>query len=135
MLSELRADLRELTQNIILLISKRKNLVGQIQKEKNSIGEFSNFDLDREIIVFNKMSPFLDSFSTKEILAISLLIEEHANQHGRYPEWSQGEHLMNSPQNLLEMINPILLARYDKSRYDLLPINEKFLKILNPVME
>jgi len=135
MLSELRVELNTITNTILNSIVQRSKLVARIQKEKQKIDEYNNFDLEREKIVFNEMILKISNFPEKEVLGISLLIESQANQYGHYPEWSKGEHLSSSPKNLSEMINPILLARYNKTSYDLLPINEKFKEILNPVME
>jgi chorismate mutase len=126
MMSELesnRAQLLLKTQRIVSLILGRKNLVTKIQNLKNTDNEFENFDLVREVFVFQNLKD-VSTLSFHELLSLSLLIEGQAGSNeGRYPAWSRGEHLEPSALTSIEQqINPILLATAQSKSYDSLPL-------------
>lgn len=130
-----RKELVSITDQILNLISERREVVSKLQKSKNTSGEFAFFDLERELIVFKNIKDKLKTFSKRELLAISLLIESQADINDQYPSWSMRIHLEKYSQTIEEMINPILLAHVDKNSYDSLQFNTKFKEILYPISE
>jgi chorismate mutase len=134
-LNVLRDELQSLTTDLLTKINSRKNLVTKIQKEKTTTGEFKNFDLQREVALFNSLSDQLVTYSVKELFILSLLIENQAGGEFDYPSWSSQVHIEIAQTSIINQINPILLATFQKSRYDALQLNEKFKQILNPLLE
>lgn len=133
MIEALRDELKQLTLDIISELEKRRKLVKKIQKNKDFKPEFKNFDPIREKFLFNSLKNELNSYSIKDLLIISLIIESHAGDSAEYPYWSSQIHLSSKSDCLSAQINPILLATFYKSSYDALQINRKFTKLINPL--
>jgi len=133
MLEALRDELKQLTLDIISELEKRRRLVEKLQKNKDFKPEFKNFDPIREKLLFNSLKNELNSYSIKDLLIISLIIESQAGDSTEYPSWSCQVHLNSKSQCLSAQINPILLATFYKSSYDALQINTKFSKLINPL--
>jgi len=134
-LNAYREELKALTTNILSKINSRKKLVLKIQNEKHTTGEYKNFDIQREITLFNSLSNELADYSLKELLIFSLMIETQAGVELEYPAWSSQVHIDKNESSLASQINPVLLATFQKSSYATLQFNEKFQKILNPLLE
>lgn len=130
-LESMRQSLGELSQQLLNDIQKRKEIVEKIQELKNQNKTYFAFDGEQEKKLFLKFKSSLQRLSKKELLAYSLLIEDHACvDQNAYPEWSQGIHLKSNITSVVEMINPILLATIYKDEYDKLPLTEEFIKLL-----
>jgi chorismate mutase len=129
-IESLRQDVLTLTNTIIESLLERKSHVSCIQDLKEKAEGFKNFDPSREIIVFKNING-IDKLSLKEILSLSLVIEDHASSGEFYPEWSAGVHLASNPTDISHQINPILLASTFKTRYDSLPLNLEFKTLLD----
>lgn len=119
-LLDLRITLDTLNNDLFDLLSKRKKLVSKIQQAKEIPGSLDHL---RELTLFKTNSEKLYLLSELELLAFSLIMENHAGDN--YPAWSKGEHLENSSRDVIEMINPFLIASLGK-----LSIIEKQLKPL-----
>lgn len=149
-LTELRESLTLLTVEILNLIDQRKKLVREIQESKSqsastenariSLLDFMNFDATQELLIFKRLYPTLKRFSLKELMIVSLMIEEHASTFpNSYPAWSESIHLEKTnkiknnkdTKGLEEQINPILLAVTHKSLYDSLVLNKEFTELIN----
>jgi hypothetical protein len=63
------------------------------------------------------------------------MIETQAGFELEYPAWSSQVHIDKKGSSLAAQINPVLLATFQKSSYNNLQFNEKFQKILNPLLE
>lgn len=123
----LREQLGKLTQNFFSLLNERKKIVTQIQKFKEKEKRFYAYCPEQEVQLFLIQKDLLSSLSLRELLAYSLIMEEHANvESNAYPQWSQGEHLQQSRVGMIYQINPILLAVTRKELYDALSLNEEF---------
>jgi chorismate mutase len=133
-LSIYRQELKSLSSNILNHLHSRKLLVAKIQNEKKTTGEYKNFDIQREVILFESLKNELSSYSLKELFIFSMMIEAHAGSDSEYPAWSSQVHILDKQNNITGQINPVLLATIHKSSYDSLQINEKFIKILNPLL-
>lgn len=130
-LTNLREQLKELTQQYFRLINFRKELVAKIQKTKPQDKIYFAFDPFQEKQIFKLQKEHLKNMSPRELLAYSLIMEEHASVTiNAYPQWSQGEHISGQNMDLLSYVNPILLAVVHKEKYDELPLNEQFKNIL-----
>lgn len=110
-LSQLREALAQLNSEFFLTIAERRNLTVKIQEFKEAKGRYSHYDPDREKEVFTMLQTQLKACSLKELLAFSLIMEDHAMAMapGSYPTWSQCTHLSNPKKELFEMINPLML--------------------------
>lgn len=130
-LESMRESLSKLSQDLLKSILKRKEIVKDIQQLKDQSEKFYAFDGEQERKLFVKFKNALSQLSLKELLAYSLLIEDHACvEVGAYPQWSQGIHLESNQTSLSGMVNPILLATIYKDEYDKLPLNDEFKKLL-----
>ena len=130
-LAGLRDQLKDLTEKHFLIIKNRKELVTKIQNTKSKNKLFFAFDPIQEKKLFESQKDNLINLSIRELLAYSLILEEHASvEEKAYPQWSKGEHLTDHNQGLLACINPILLAVIHKDKYDELPLSEQFKTIL-----
>lgn len=110
-LAQLREALAQLNSEFFLTLSERRNLTVRIQELKGNSGRYSHYDPDREKVVFENIKTQLKTLTIKELLAFSLVMEDHAMAMapGSYPTWSNRTHI-NQPRNeLFEMINPLLL--------------------------
>ncbi len=134
-----RDQLFDLTKTILNLIKEREVLVEKIQKEKeltdNEASLFKNFDPKREALIFSELKKQLSNLTSKELLALSLLIESQANYSEGYPCWSDLVHLDKKAGSIAEQTNPILLATVDKNSYDALPLKNEFKSILDECLE
>lgn len=110
-LAQLRELLAQLNSEFFLTISERRNLTVRIQEYKEAKGRYSHYDPDREKEIFSQVKTSLKNLTFKELLAFSLIMEDHAMAMapGSYPTWSQRSHLVNSKGELFEMINPLML--------------------------
>jgi chorismate mutase len=110
-LAQLREALAQLNSEFFLTIAERRNLTVRIQEFKDSTGRYSHYDPDREKDIFALFQEQLKTLSTKELLAFSLIMEDHATAlaPGSYPGWSSCVHLVNPKKDLYEMINPLML--------------------------
>ena len=110
-LTQLREALAQLNSEFFLTIAERRNLTVRIQEIKGNSGRYSHYDPDREKEVFNLIKVQLKNLTIKELLAFSLVMEDHAMAMapGSYPAWSNLIHLNNPKNDLYEMINPLLL--------------------------
>ena len=129
-LKQSRDQLLNLTKNLLELIVSRRELVRDIQCIKSS-EEFSIpcFDPTREVELFDAIYEQFPSLTTRELLALSLLIEEHASKNCDYPQWSNCEHLEVSSHRVYEMINPGLLKKYAPDSLRQLKLNQFFQKV------
>lgn len=110
-LAQLREALAQINSEIFLTLKERRNLTVKIQEYKGSAGRYSHYDPDREKEVFLLFQTQLKNLSIKEMLAFSLIMEDHAQAMapGSYPAWSSMTHLSNPKKELLEMVNPLML--------------------------
>lgn len=110
-LAQLREALAQLNSEFFLTLSERRNLTVRIQEIKGNSGRYSHYDPDREKVVFESIKTQLKNLTVKELLAFSLVMEDHAMAMapGSYPTWSNRIHLNQSRNELFEMINPLLL--------------------------
>lgn len=110
-LEQLREALLQANSEFFLTLSERRKLCIAIQEIKGGSGRFSHFDPEREKIVFAHFSRELKGLSLRELLAFSLVMEDHAlaMAPGSYPNWSQKNHLAVPGRDIQEMINPLML--------------------------
>lgn len=110
-LEQLREALLQSNSEFFFNLSERRKLCIAIQEVKGTTGRFSHYDPEREKIVFTHFKQQLSSLSLRELLAFSLVMEDHAlaMAPGSYPAWSQRLHLSSQPKDLHEMINPLML--------------------------
>lgn len=110
-LEQLREALLQSNSEFFFNLSERRKLCIAIQEMKGATGRFSHYDPEREIIVFKHFKTQLSNLSLRELLAFSLVMEDHAlaMAPGSYPNWSQRSHLGSTPKDLHEMINPLML--------------------------
>ena len=110
-LTQYREALLQLNSQFFQILSERRATSLRIQELKDLSGRYSNFDPDREKVLFEQMSPELSELTLKELLAFSLVMEDQAMAMapGSYPTWSNSVHLNEPGRELVNMINPILL--------------------------
>ncbi len=110
-LTQLREALAQLNSEFFLTLAERRSLTVRIQEIKGNSGRYSHYDPDREKEVFGLIKVQLKNLTIKELLAFSLVMEDHAMAMapGSYPAWSNLVHLNNPKHELYEMINPLLL--------------------------
>jgi chorismate mutase len=110
-LARLREALAQLNSEFFLTIKERRALTVRIQEFKESNGHYAHYDPDREKELFLKLKPELKVLTLKELLAFSLVMEDHATAMapGSYPSWSHRAHLSRPQNELFEMINPLIL--------------------------
>lgn len=111
-LHQLRQELLATNEKLIKSMLLRKEQVHAIQEIKVSGGK-NIFCPEREFELFTALKTQLCDLSLRELLSLSLIIEEDAcsfsNTKNIYPAWSEGEHLQIAPTKLFEQINPIML--------------------------
>lgn len=127
-LAQLRELLAQLNSEFFLTISERRNLTVRIQEFKEAKGRYSHFDPDREKEIFTQLKTSMKSLSFKEMLAFSLIMEDHAMAMapGSYPTWSQRSHLVNPKGELFEMINPLMLKVTRPEFFERLQFSQDF---------
>lgn len=127
-LAQLRELLAQLNSEFFLTISERRNLTVRIQESKESKGRYSHYDPDREKEVFTQLKTNFKNLTFKEMLAFSLIMEDHAMAMapGSYPSWSNRSHLINSKGDLFEMINPLMLKISRPEFFERLQFSQDF---------
>lgn len=127
-LAELREALAQANSEIFLTLGERRILCVKIQEFKESKGRFSHYDPEREKILFVQFQKDLSELSLKELLAFSLIMEDHAMAMapGSYPAWSQHSHLADSKKELFEMINPLMLKASHPNLFLKLQLSPEF---------
>jgi chorismate mutase len=110
-LEQLREALLQTNSEFFFTLSERRKLCIAIQELKGATGRFSHYDPEREKIVFTHFKTQLATLSLRELLAFSLVMEDHAlaMAPGSYPNWSQRYHLTSAPKEIHDMINPLML--------------------------
>ena len=128
-LSQLREALAQLNSEIFIAISERRQLTLKIQESKETIGRFSHFDPDREKKLFSLFLSELRHLSIKELLAFSLIMEDHAMAMapGSYPTWSSRSHLTFHGTEIFEMINPLMLKIARPEFFSKLSLQKEFI--------
>jgi hypothetical protein len=111
-----------------MIVSERRAISLKIQGLKTSNGRFPNFDPEREKLIFELMKDEFKSFTIKELLAFSLIMEDQAMTlaPGAYPTWSQGVHLTEYSRDPFTMINPVLLKIGHPELFARLNLNPEF---------
>lgn len=127
-ITTLRSELISITNNIISLISKRKQLVAKIQEIKQT-ENLNTFIPSREAEVYKLLESELKNFSDKELLSISLLIEEQAGEN--YPQWSEGVHLEIMTNNVIDLINPLMLLILRPTSFKMLTLKKEYHELIN----
>lgn len=127
-LAQLREALAQLNSEFFLTIAERRNLTVKIQEFKDSTGRYSHYDPDREKEIFSLFQEQMKSLSMKELLAFSLVMEDHAMAMapGSYPAWSNMSHLANPKRELYEMINPLMLKFARPDFFNRLTLSQEF---------
>ena len=130
-LQDLRDTLLKINGELLLTISRRREIGELIQNNKSQADSYPNFDPSREVEVFRHMIEELKHLSLKELLAFSLIMEDQAKAPSLYPAWSSGIHLEGPVTDLSEMINPILLKMTHPHKFQKLSFKAEFLELLN----
>lgn len=127
-LGQLREALLQCNSEFFITLSERRKLCIAIQEVKGSTGRFSHFDPEREKIVFEHFKPQLVALSMRELLAFSLVMEDHAlaMAPGSYPYWSQRYHLSSAPKDIHEMVNPLMLKASHPDMFARLELTPEF---------
>jgi chorismate mutase len=127
-LAQLREALAQLNSEFFLTIAERRNLTVKIQEFKDSTGRYSHYDPDREKEIFALFQEQLKTLTTKELLAFSLIMEDHAvaMAPGSYPAWSNFVHVANPKRELYEMINPLMLKASRPDFFNRLTLSQEF---------
>lgn len=104
-LPKLRTELEDINSELFSILEKRKKVVADIQSLKPKTGEFPHYDESREKELFSKMKDDLSKLSPRELLALSLIIEDHAKagDEKAYPSFFKGD--------LKAGVNPNLVMR------------------------
>ena len=133
-LSQLRERLAQLNSELFLTMKERRILSVQIQSSKDSSGRYSHYDPEREKELFTQLEAEIKTLSLKELLAFSLIMEDHAMAMapGSYPSWSQACHVSSPKHDLAEMINPMLLKMSHPNIYQRLTLNAEFSFLKDP---
>jgi chorismate mutase len=131
-LHDLRKELSDLTLNLFELLDQRREVAGSIQKLKITHPGFFRFDPKREYEVFSHFSRILENKSVKELLAISLIIEDHAGQgeSHTYPAWSSQIHLDRPVHELFGQVNPLILKIVRPDLFAQLELRDEFSSLL-----
>jgi chorismate mutase len=127
-LQELRDHLAEVNFRFFLTLDERKQICEKIQACKLKVSSHPHYDPSREKIIFQQLQTQLRSLALRELLAFSLIMEEHAQTgtSGAYPQWSLGVHLATPVQTLTGMINPLLLKVVRPDDFSQLQLNTDF---------
>lgn len=128
-LTQLREALAQLNSELFLTIAERRSLTVKIQELKGESGRFSHYDPDREKELFVLFLKELETLSIKELLAFSLVMEDHATAlaPGSYPQWSARSHLSSQSAELFEMINPLMLKIARPDFFSRLSLQKEFI--------
>ena len=110
-LAILREALAQKNSEFFLNLSERRALCLKIQEFKEVGGRYSHYDPAREKEVFELLKTEIKELTMKELLAFSLIMEDHATAMapGSYPSWSSHVHLTQMKGEMTEMMNPLLL--------------------------
>lgn len=127
-LAQLRETLAQLNSEFFLTIGERRAITIKIQQSKTPIGRYSHYDPEREREIFTQFQTELKNCSMKELLAFSLIMEDHAMAMapGSYPSWSQFTHLLHPQRELYEMVNPFLLKLSHPDLFKMLTLSIEF---------
>lgn len=106
-LPKLRTDLEELNREFFSLLERRKKLVSEIQSLKSKASEYPHYDERREKELFSKLKTELLKLSKRELLAFSLIVEEHAKggDEKAYPSFFKGDLGEGMNPNLKKVIS------------------------------
>jgi chorismate mutase len=110
-LAQIREALAQWNSEFFLTIKERRNLTDKVLGSQVSAGRYSHYDPEQEKELFTLFQPQLKACSIKELLAFSLILEDHAMAMapGSYPTWSQMTHVTSPKRELYEMVNPLML--------------------------
>ena len=122
-LAEERQNLFKQTKKILKDLSKRRNLVFEVQQKKRELG-LETYDPVREEELFQSLRKELDHLSLEELLSFSLIIESQAG--GTYPNWFDGEHLAGDPVDCADHMNPVLLKVSRPEIFKKVALNGRF---------
>jgi chorismate mutase len=127
-LAQLREALAQLNSEFFLTIKERRAMTLRIQEFKETSGRYSHYDPDREKEMFTLFLDKLKQLSLKELLAFSLVMEDHAMAMapGSYPSWSASLHLQNPGREFHEMVNPLMLRFARPELFNRLVLNQEF---------
>jgi chorismate mutase len=127
-LAQLREALAQLNSEFFLTVAERRNLCVKIQEFKETKGRYSHFDPEREKEIFGLFHAQLKNLSLKELLAFSLIMEDHAMAMapGSYPSWSSMVHLAAPQREVYEMINPLMLKVSRPDFFNRLTLSNEF---------
>jgi chorismate mutase len=127
-LAQLREALAQLNSEFFLTIKDRRGITLKIQEFKESTGRYSHFDPDREKEMFTLFQEQLKHLSLKELLAFSLVMEDHAMAMapGSYPSWSDSLHIQSPGREFHEMINPLMLRFARPELFNRLVLSQEF---------
>lgn len=127
-LAQLREALVQLNSEYFLTVAERRKITIKIQEFKDSKGRYSHYDPERERDIFKLFQDQLKACSLKELLAFSLLMEDHAMAMapGSYPAWSNVVHLQDPKDELYEMINPLMLKTSRPDFFSRLNLSSEF---------
>ena len=127
-LSQLREALAHLNSEFFLTVGERRNVCMKIQEFKETKGRYSHYDPERERDIFGLFKEQLKASSLKELLAFSLIMEDHAMAMapGSYPTWSQFSHLTNPKRELYEMVNPLILKISHPEFFNRITLSQEF---------
>lgn len=127
-LAQLREALAQLNSEYFLTVAERRKITIKIQEFKDSKGRYSHYDPERERDIFKLFQDQLKACSLKELLAFSLLMEDHAMAMapGSYPAWSNVVHLQDPKDELYEMINPLMLKTSRPDFFSRLNLSSEF---------
>lgn len=127
-LAQLREALAQLNSEFFLTLAERRNVTVKIQELKGNTGRYSHYDPDREKEVFGLVKTQLKNLTLKELLAFSLVMEDHAMAMapGSYPAWSNRIHLTAPKNELFEMINPLMLKACLPEFFSRLSLSQDF---------
>ena len=127
-LAQLREALAQANSEFFFNLKERRSLCVKIQDFKEQQGRYSHFDPEREQGVFTHVLKELKLLSIKELLAFSLVMEDHAMAMapGSYPTWSQFTHLVDPKKEMFEMINPLLIKVSHPELFSKLTLTSEF---------
>ncbi len=135
----LRKKMDSIYLDYFLLLEKRRLLVREIASAKNKSEElklkaYPHFDIIRERELFARFQDRLQDMSFKEVLSLSLIIEDQAclgtDMFEFYPQWSKQVHskglLDNELNPLIALINPVILFFHSEDLFAKLEFKEEF---------
>jgi chorismate mutase len=126
-LNDYRKELDLLNKEIFRLFAQRRELVGKIQKFKTASSQsFAHFDPQREKELFTNLLEDLKLLPLSDLAAFSMLMESQAGAPQKYPQWSEGIHLLETPICAEHRINPILLKICNAAAFDTLKLDSTF---------